>query len=250
MGAATDVAPTGLPSGSAAVSDPEPALPATDAYASSTEVLPSRQGRQRSGAVPGLFGPIRLGPVVGVGLPSVFSVGGMIKIAGYFAAGVNLGLIPKVQLSFYGDAVLSYRHYEIYGRIFPLRGGFFLGAGLGYATAKGTITNTFDTSAVGVPGLPTTVQSTSEGSVRAMVLTPQLGYFYTFPVGFSLGLDVGAQIPVAPSKVEFDTQVPRGVPQELVDLYVTPNDQKVRDTLESVGRTTIPTFNVRLGWLF
>jgi len=34
-----------------------------------------------------------------------------------------------------------------------------------------------------------------------------------------------------------------------VDRFVTPNDRKVQDTLDKVGRTILPTLNLRAGWL-
>ena len=37
--------------------------------------------------------------------------------------------------------------------------------------------------------------------------------------------------------------------KQFIDPYITGNDQKVRDSLEKVGRTIIPTFNFRIGWL-
>jgi len=91
---------------------------------------------------------------------------------------------------------------------------------------------------------------TSEASVRTMVLTPQLGLLHTFEIGLSLGVDIGAQVPIRPSKIEVTTDLPDGVPPEIVEAYISPNDQKVYDTLEQIGRTTVPTINVRIGWLF
>ena len=67
--------------------------------------------------------------------------------------------------------------------------------------------------------------------------------------GFTLGLDVGAQIPLAPSKVRFDTKLPATIPQQVIDAYVEPNNAKVRNTLDTVGRTILPTLNFRIGWL-
>jgi hypothetical protein len=89
------------------------------------------------------------------------------------------------------------------------------------------------------------------------VLTPQVGLFHTYRCGFSLGFDVGLQVPIAPSQVTFksqvnlltDPQIPAATRQQLKDQYVTPTDNQVRGTLETIGRTIIPTFTVRIGWL-
>jgi len=214
----------------------------------SVEPLPAPRKRDDSH---GVLGPLRIGAMVGVGVPSLLSFGGTLKLTRYFGAGVNVGLIPRVQLAYYGEATLSYQAYDVYGRIHPFGGGFFVGTGVGYARATGTLDRRFDTSeyAPAYPGLPDAISSSSEGSVQALVLTPQLGYFHIFDGGFSVGVDFGAQIPIAPSEIEFDTRLSYPVPAELVEQYLGPNNQRVRDTLETIGRTPLPAMNLRIGWL-
>jgi hypothetical protein len=205
---------------------------------------------------------IRLGPVVGVGLPGLISIGGMLKLTSYLGFGVNMGFIPSLHISYYGEATLSYQEYDAYGRVFPLGGGFFLGAGVGYATIKGSMKSTFDTATYQAEAklagitIPNPLTYQSEGSVKTMIVTPQIGYFYTTDIGFSIGLDVGAQVPIAPSQVTYKSHLalPTGTPAAVVSgiqsQYVTPNDKKVRDTLDTIGRTPLPTFNFKIGWLF
>jgi hypothetical protein len=193
-----------------------------------------------------------------VGLPNLLSFGGGIKLTRYLGAGLDIGLIPTVRLSYYGDATLMYQKYDIYGRLYPFGGMFFLGAGVGYETVRGKLENQFSTSTyvpAGTPGVPESIAFVSEASVRTMVLTPQIGIFHTWGPGFSLGIDFGAQVPIAPSEIQFDTQVgyPAGVPdvakQEFQRSYIDPNDERVKQSLEKVGRTIIPTVNIRMGWL-
>jgi hypothetical protein len=202
----------------------------------------------------------KIGPVVGVGLPSVFSIGGTIKLTRFIGAGANIGIIPTVQLSYYGDATLSYQHYDIYGRLYPMGGGFFLQGGAGYATVDGTLTKTVGANTtVTYNGqtfnLPATFAYESEGSVRTLMLTALIGYFHTTSIGFSFGVDAGAQIPIAPSQVKYSRTVPMlpGLSamqqQTLEDAYVKPIDDSVKDTLETIGRSVIPTANLRIGWI-
>jgi hypothetical protein len=199
----------------------------------------------------------KIGPVVGAGIPALLSVGGMVKITRFLGGGVNLGLIPKVQLSYYGDATLSYKHLDFYGRIYPFGGGVFLHGGVGYATVDGTLTKSVALKDVApmFPGVPLsgTVTYDSEGSVKTLMLTALLGYFHTFDIGFSIGIDAGAQIPIAPSEISFKSDVNGDIPQQARDevrkRYLDPNDQEVKDTLEKIGRTTIPTLNFRIGWI-
>jgi hypothetical protein len=194
----------------------------------------------------------KIGPVVGVGVPSIISVGGTLKLTRFLGAGVNLGLIPKVQLSYYGDATLSYQHVDIYGRLYPFGGGFFLHGGLGYANINGTLTGQQSYSMAGLSG---SADYSGVGKVHTPTLTALIGYFYTTSIGFSFGIDAGAQIPVAPSTIEFSsTHTIRPAAAATLfkqqgDEYAAKADQSVRDTLEKIGRTTIPTVNLRIGWI-
>ena len=195
----------------------------------------------------------KIGPVVGTGIPSVISFGGTLKLTRFLGAGVNIGLIPKVQLSYYGDATLSYQHYDIYGRLYPFGGGFFLSGGAGYATVDGTLASS--TKVAAVPGIPIsgTANYDGKGSVRTLMLTALIGYFYTTSIGFSFGVDAGAQIPIAPSQVEFSSTLKTSPPgadalPPVMD-FKRQADQSVRDSLEKIGRTTLPTVNLRIGWI-
>jgi hypothetical protein len=199
----------------------------------------------------GIFGPFRIGGLVGVGLPGILSFGGIIKITRFLGGGLNVSLIPSLKISFYGDAELSYQEYDIYGRLFPFGGDLFLGAGVGYANIKGSFTNSYDTTMYqAIAPVPNPVTITSEGSVRTMVLIPTIGVLHTFGIGFTIGIDAGAQIPIAPSTTEFKTTVPPEVPQVVKDQVITPNDKQVQDTLNEIARSIVPTLNLRVGWLF
>lgn len=199
----------------------------------------------------GLLGPFRIGGLVGIGLPSLLSFGGMIKLTRFFGAGLNVGLIPAIKLSLYGDAQLSYQEYDLYGRLFPFGGDLFLGAGVGYASIKGSFSSSYNVSAYQsvAPNLPSPLFIASVGSVRTLVLTPTIGLLHIFASGFTFGVDLGAQIPLAPSQTHFNTLLPAAVPQQVIDQYVKPSDKKVQDTLDTVGRTILPTLNIRAGWM-
>ena len=217
--------------------------------------LPPDPEPQKRDSSDGLFGPIRIGFLIGVGLPNLLNFGGTAKITRFLGGGINVGIIPTARLSYYGEATLSYQEYDIYGRIYPFGGGFFLGAGVGYEQVRGTLRGNVDLAKQMIPQgllppgyqLPTSVDYDARGSVRTMVLTPQLGYLHTFGSGFSIGIDVGAQIPIAPSAIKFESTAS---PPELAELQPFKDQQaKVRDTLKTVGQTPLPTLNFRIGWL-
>ena len=200
----------------------------------------------------GILGPFRIGPVLGAGLPNLLDFGVTSKLTRYFGAGFHVGLIPKFRISYYGDATLSFVEYDVYGRAYPFGSSIFVGAGVGYATAKGTLASSYDLTAYQaiVPSLPATFLLNSQGSVHTLVLRPEIGLFHTFDSGFSFGFSVGMQIPIAPSEVNLNENLPAGLPQSVIDQFVGPTNQKVRDTLHTVGRAPIPTVSVFIGWLF
>ena len=59
----------------------------------------------------GLLGPFQIGPVVGAGLPSLINFGVAVKLTRYVGAGINIGIIPTLKISYYGQATLAYQEY-------------------------------------------------------------------------------------------------------------------------------------------
>lgn len=193
--------------------------------------------------------PFRAGMIFGVGAPNLMSIALTAKVTRYLGIGASFGIIPEMDVPFYGEATLSYQSYTAFARLHPFGGGFFLGSGLGYVTMHGTYQDSVDVAALtGVASLSTQTLK-GEGSVRSFVVTPQLGYQAIFASGFLLGFDLGAQIPVSKSQVEFTTNVP-GVVQTLVPTQYSNAQTKVRDTLQRVGQQVLPVVNLQLGWMF
>lgn len=191
----------------------------------------------------GLFGPVRFGPVIGTGLPNVLNYGVTAKLWGYVGLGLNWGQTPEMQFSFYGDATVRYREFDGYARVYPFRGGFFVGVGAGHHRVDGSIVNS-----VQVPAPTGTLDYgySSTGSVRSTIVTPQLGYFRNFAFGLALGIDIGAQIPIKSSDITLESTLSSQVPPMLAAQAEKP----VRDTLGTIGRTPLPSVNLRIGWLF
>lgn len=195
---------------------------------------------------------VRFGVLLGGGLPTLLSVGGIVKITDYFGVGVTYGVIPNVTLPVAGEATIGYQQYELYGRVYPFGGAFFLGAGIGYVTVEGKHERTVDISAYANknPGLPSSVSYEGSGSMKTLVLSPAFGFLKRFDPGFTVGVDFAAVLPIAPSDIELKRKLSEAVPDQVVDQYFKQYDEDINDTLEFIGRTPLPAVNVRLGWIF
>ena len=95
----------------------------------------------------GLFGPFRIGPIVGIGLRNLLDFGVTSRLTRYFVRGFHASVIPKFRFSYYGDATLSFVEYDVYGRAYQFGGSSFVGPGEGYATARGTLASSYDLTA-------------------------------------------------------------------------------------------------------
>jgi hypothetical protein len=239
-----------------------PAAQPQPARATSTESAPAKKNPSstsiESNSDEKKSDQFKIGVLLGTGAPSLLSIGGAMKVTRFFGAGVDLGLIPRVALKYYGEATVSYQHLDFYGRLFPFGGGFFLGAGVGYASIEATMSTKVDTRTY-TTGLVEYVQYDGVGTVKTMVLNALIGYLYVTNIGFTIGVDAGARIPIAASDIHFSREVTPPpcstaasaacIPDQLLDVYLAPTDKEVMNTLERLGRTTLPTLNLRLGWM-
>jgi hypothetical protein len=244
-------APADAPKANSVAKAP-PAAQASVAVAqpSDKESNPNGEPPKKAESNEGLLGPFRIGPLIGTGMPSVLSLAGEIRLTRYFGAGVRVGLIPTVRFAYYGKATVSYQDYGAYAHVHPFGGGFLLGAELGYALVKANYTGTYNTSMYAALGAPPSISTVTDGSVDTFVVTPEVGYIYTSRAGFSIGFDLGAQIPAASSQVKLETHVVApGISSAMLEPYLAPDQEKVRQTLVKVGQTVLPAFHLRIGWL-
>ena len=242
-------APTSAPRAEAT---PPPSSAAPAAAASPATKEPPNPDAEKKDDQNGLLGPVRIGPLVGVGLPGLLAFGGMLKLTRYFAAGVDVGIIPNLAFKFYGDASVAYQGYDLYGHIHPFGNSFYIGAAIGYAHMTATYEETEKIPpeyAALFPELGSSITYTSEATMRTLVLSPSLGFFQIFKSGFCFGVGAGLQIPVAPSEIAYNSRTDPDLPEQVKDQLLSSTDQVVKDTLESVGQSLIPRFEIRMGWM-
>ena len=198
------------PAGSAA-SAQEVAAPSSDAE-------PAEAGAP--GEDEGVFGPLRVGPLLGAGVATrPIDLGLMLVVDRVFGVGFDYGFIPRVTV---GDSSLTASQIGADVRVMPFGGAFFLGASIGYQTLTANVV----ASGGGY--------SASSGvRVESPFVTPRFGWLWIWNPGLAFGVDAGAVIPFA-----FKTTT-SGV-----------HDQGFEDTVSLVGKTVFPDLKLRLGFLF
>ncbi len=150
---------------------------------------------------PGLFGPVRAGPMVGISAPDGLGVG---TIARYkiFGVGLFASYLPQITLPGL-NAQLARMSLAADLRVYPLGGAFFLGVGIGYSQMKGTAEKSVRAYRQ---------EQTALGSVFASggMVAPEIGFLWTIPLSsrpgaalLSLGTDIGVAIPFASSEPRF-----------------------------------------------
>ncbi len=165
----------------------------------------------------GIFGPLRIGPVVSVAFPRPLSI----ELLGVYGRTLGLGIeysgLPAITIG-----GVNARAYGVAGdvRWFVLGSPFFLGAGVGVQSLSAS-------------GSSMGYQASVEAS--KVFVTPRLGVLWTFGAGFSVGADVGLEVPIAYSQ----TASPAIAEIENHELVV------------ALTRRPLPEVHLaRLGWLF
>jgi hypothetical protein len=159
-----------------------------------------------------------VGAFGGVGFPRPLSVEGMMRFERSVGLGLEYSVLPKSTIAGV-ETTLWAIAADV--RIFPFREGFFLGASAGHQHV-GAATSTTLTGPVGI-------------SAETWFVNPRIGYLTSFRSGFTIGIDVGAQIPMS---AVFSDNLPAG-------LSAT---QNVIDVARLVGKGVLPTVNLlRIG---
>ena len=177
-------------------------------------------------ALPAAPGHNRLGVLFGlVGLPQPVGVSGLVKVHDLLGVGGGVGILPGplgaalLGLAGVNDGQLSSWAVEGEARLFPFRGAFWLGGAVGRMSLSASGQS---------KGTPAAVE------VTTLYASPRLGWLGVWGSGFTLGLDLGVQIPLAP------------------EVHVAASSLQ-QSNLESVARALsalpLPTASVKVGFL-
>lgn len=177
----------------------------------------------------GPLGPVRLGALVGAGFPSLVSGQIVFKLHDWVGLTGSYGATPSISLPVASDASLSQHGFNATARVYPFRGAFFLGLGLGQSTVTGRAAE----SAYGV-------SAAASAMTRTTYVLPELGFLYRFSFGLTIGADIALQLPIAAT-----SSSSASVAGTAVGL---PDD--VRQTLASLETTPVPVIHfLRIGFV-
>jgi hypothetical protein len=198
--------------------------------------------------VQGLLGPFKVGPTLQVGFPHPMNYGLDVQLCKCFSFGFSTG---KFELTGGDDVKIQIANWDLRGRWHPFQGSFFVGAAYGSqnVVAKASKDVKFKTN-----GIETEVPATVQLELKNNYLTPHLGWFAVWDVGFTMGFEIGAQVPMS-SKTNLEVGFDNVSPSQEAAVKDTDEYKKLEDSVEKagdmMGKTTIPYITLlRLGWLF
>lgn len=187
-------------------------LTATTARADESDHVPSDDARRA----------VRVGAVGGIGFPRPLAIEPMVELNEAVALGLEYGFLP--------DTTIDGVHTSLWSlsgdlRVFPWRGPFFIGLRVGrqHVGAEGTV------SAAGY-------SATETLGLDSWFVNPRIGVLWTHSSGFTLGMDLGLQIPVSPTT------------SSSLPLAYAPS---IQNTVNTLGGAWLPTVDLlRAGMLF
>lgn len=194
-----------------------------------------------------IYKQLRFGPSVAVGVPHPVTGALDVVYANFISLSVSGGRFG-INVD---DTDLEIRNWDATIRWYPFGGSFFLGAARGEQGIVGKRKIDLDVNSGGVAlKVPTTLRLEIESSY----LTPQIGWFARWDSGFTLGFDIGYQMPSgAKSELQTSFENVSAASEEAVrnsDEYKK-NKKDVEDAAEAIGKTGIPYISfLRIGWLF
>ncbi|MDD9937407.1 MAG: hypothetical protein OXT09_27600, partial [Myxococcales bacterium] len=188
-------------------------------------------------AAPCAFGELCLGPVFTLGGFNPFGIGVHARYGELWGFGFDYQFLPDVTIK---DSSLGMSLFTIDGRLYPLKGAFFLSAGLAFQGINGTATGTSIDTSTGE-----TIEIRAEGDVTIPML--KLGIGLLGHDGFVVGIDLALGIPLGGTAVDFEGN---GTGTEDDIQVLEDNVQDAADTLIDI-LPVIPQLNLlRIGYIF
>ncbi|MCX6116687.1 MAG: hypothetical protein NT027_04040 [Proteobacteria bacterium] len=233
-----DVVPTPPPEGEPDTSEIDSRSPDEITEAKMLEFEALNQEPQRPFLI-GLSGAIAFPHILNFGLESLFNRS--------FGVSANMGSVSRNI-----DGIdVGMKHYDLRFRYHPGQGSFFVGLGFGQHTLIGEKNRDI---VISHNSANVTVPTKLKLTAKSNYVTPHVGWFAVWDAGFSIGLDVGALVPISPSsKAEASfSNLPAGAEDTINnDADYKKLLSEVEDSAQTYTKKTIPFLTMmRLGWMF
>jgi hypothetical protein len=195
----------------------------------------------------GLLGPLRIGPTFAAGLPHPMNYGldALYDRTWGFAFGTGKLTLPM------GKVEAQLANWDVRARWHPGKGSFFWGLAYGQQTilVEAEQDLKFKQSELDIV-VPATLQMT----VESTYVTPHFGWFAMWDSGFTLGFELGAQIPMS-SESDLEVGLQNVSPSQEAEIKKRDEYTKLEKTVEDAGKllgdTVLPYLTlIRLGWMF
>ncbi|KAB8029785.1 FecR family protein [Fluviispira multicolorata] len=211
----------------------------------------------------------RLGPTLSVGLYQYFSVGLEARLFRFLGLSANIGGSPsKMNMKDFpnsgkkindnsqtpiNDIKSSFMHFEVRAVIYPFRGSFFIGSAFGLRKidleANTCVFVTVSSQNFCVP-------ANANLKLNTTYFTPQFGWLFVWDNGFTIGTELGAQIPLHASgqsnNVNLNTQDPNAYSQAINSATYKNFQNTVQNNMSDYfTHQVLPFWNIlKIGWLF
>lgn len=167
------------------------------------------------------------------------------KIGRKFSGGITGGYFGFTYKGSEDPIRLTLPNYELRARWHAFGGACFLGGAIGYHSATATASKKITASGVAV-------QTEAKLTIKGVYVTPHAGWMWIWESGFSLGLEIGLQVPVSPSSA-FAVTYDRLDLQDAVEA--TTEFKTLKKNVDDLGKTAskipLPLLTLlRIGWTF
>ena len=182
------------------------------------------------------LGDFEVGPyITAVTLPRPFTGGIEAKWLDLVGVSASYGFLPQLTIS---SVKLKMNGYDFRLKLYPFRGAFFLGVGIGSQTLTASATDS-------VSGIPIT----ASGSQVNSFVAPQLGWNWVWGSGFFMGIDLGVQLSMShTTTVTTDQDSNALVTGSTQYAGIKSNILKMADLF---GKTPLPVLTlVKVGFFF
>lgn len=197
--------------------------------------------------VKGLFGSFRIGPTVTVGFPHPMNYGLDLQLSKNLSFNFSTG---KFERDFSDKVNVQIANWDLRARWHPFSGSFFIGAAYGQQELS---LRAEEAIKLKVQGFETAVPTTIQVDLKTNYLSPHLGWFAVWDSGFTLGFEIGAQVPMS-NKTTMDVGFKEVSSSQESSIKGSDEYQKLKTSVDDagdlMGKKVIPYITlVRLGWL-